>query len=68
MTEAEARAKIATLEGELVRIEQASGFADRTVTYKRNEQTMSALAYYKDRLREIVGRRKQSFAVASKGF
>lgn len=68
MTEAEVRAKISTLEGDLVRPEQATGFKDRTVAYKANEQTMSALAYYKSLLRETVGRRKQSFAVASKGF
>ena len=68
MTEAEVRANISTLEGELVRPEQATGFADRTATFKRNEETMSALAYYKGLLRETVGRRKQSFAVAFKGF
>ncbi len=68
-TQAQLEAKIAALETAFDRQQLSVDFADRRVTYRSFDEIEQAINYYKRLLAELgVGRSRQSYAVASKGF
>jgi hypothetical protein len=62
-------ASISALESALSRGETRVQFADRAVEYKSTSEVITALAYFRQQLREVGGTGRQSYGVAvTKGF